>query len=384
VHVPIDTPIGEASAFAQVPAGYLDALGGTPMLPAAVAARRAAENLAWADPARLHHAGRTAGLVLDSARASIAAFLGVRPGEVHLTSSIRAALEFGLTGVLAARPTGAVALSAVESLALFEAADRSGRGVEVLPVDSHGCLRMGSVPAAPTWAVACLQAANPEVGTRQPVETLSGLLTPFGIPVLVDATACPARIPLPSGWSALALSARDWGGPAGVGVLVIRQGTSWVSPPGSDRGWLGGFPDIASAAAAGIAAETIEPIWRSEASRAFALIARIRAGLTETIDDIDIVGDHQDRLPHVLTFSALYCSGEAVVSELDRRGIAVASGSACVSDTERPSHVLAAMGALTGGNVRLSLPFGCTDETVDDFLQQIPEVIQAVRADAGI
>jgi cysteine desulfurase len=169
-----------------------------------------------------------------------------------------------------------------------------------------------------------------------------------------------------------------------VGALVIRQGTRWVSPPGSERGWLGGFPDIASAAAAGIAAETIASIWEPEAARAFALIARIRADLAETIEDLDIVGDPDDRLPHVLTFSALYCSGEAVVTELDRRGFAVASGSACVSDTERPSHVLAAMGALTGGNVRLSLPFGCTDETVDDFLRHIPEVIRAVRADAGI
>jgi len=117
--------IGDGSAFAPAPSGYLDALGGSPLLPAAVTARRAAEEIAWADPARLHHAGRTAGLVLDSARASIASFLGVRPSEVHLTSSVRAALEFGLAGLLATRPAGAIALSSVESLTLFEAADRS-------------------------------------------------------------------------------------------------------------------------------------------------------------------------------------------------------------------------------------------------------------------
>jgi cysteine desulfurase len=353
------------------------------MLPAAVTARRAAEEVAWADPARLHHAGRTAGLVLDSARASIAAFLGVRPAEVHLTSSVRAALDFGLSGLLGARPVGAVALSAVESLALMESADRSGREVEILPVDSHGRLLL-SIPAEPRWAVACLQAANPEVGTRQPVDALATMLDAHVIPLLVDATACPARIALPAGWTALAVSARDWGGPAGVGALVIRQGTTWVAPAGSERGWLGGFPDIPSAASAGLAAETIAPIWEPEARRAHALVARIRAALAESIPDIDLVGDPDDRLPHVVTFSALYCSGEAVVTELDRRGVAVASGSACVSDTERPSHVLAAMGALTGGNVRLSLPFGCTEATVDDFIRQIPDVIRAVRADADL
>lgn len=374
----------QGSAFAPTPAGYLDALGGSPMLPAASAAWQAAAEVAWADPARLHHAGRTAGLVLDSARASIAAFLGVRPAEVHLTSSVRAALEFGLQGLLAARPTGAVALSAVEPLALLEAGDRCGREVEILPVDASGRLLLESVPDRPDWAVACLQAANPEVGTRQPVDELATQLDPHGIPLLVDATACPARIVLPAGWTALAVSARDWGGPAGVGALVIRQGTSWVRPPGSERGWLGGFPDIAAAAAAGIAAETIEPIWEPEARRTFALIARIRDALARTIDDIDLVGDPDNRLPHVVTFSALYCSGEAAVTELDRRGIAVASGSACVADTERPSHVLAAMGALTGGNVRLSVPFGCTDATVDHFIREIPDVIRMVRADAGI
>jgi len=379
-----NTPDQATSAFASTPSGYLDSLGGSPMLPAAREARRAAEDVAWADPARLHHAGRTAGLILDSARASIASFLGVRPGEVHLTSSVRAAAEFGLTGLLGARPTGAVALSAVESLALFETAERSGRDVEIVPVDSLGRIRLDCVPAEPQWAVACLQVANPEVGTRQPVDSLATLLDPQRIPLLVDATACPARIPLPAGWTALAVSARDWGGPAGVGALVIRQGTTWTPPPGSERGWLGGFPDIASAAAAGIAAETIEPLWPAEASREHALIVRIRKALVESIDDIDLVGDPDDRLPHVVTFSALYCSGEAVVTELDRRGIAVASGSACVADTERPSHVLAAMGALTGGNVRVSLPFGCTDSTVDQFIREIPDVIRVVRADAGI
>jgi len=354
------------------------------MLPAASQARRAAEEVAWADPARLHHAGRTASLILDSARASIAGFLGVRPSEVHLTSSVRAALEFGLAGLLAARPSGAVAISAVESLALFEAAERSGRDLVILPVDSEGRLALDGIPEKPTWAVACLQAANPEVGTRQPVDDLATLLDPNGVPLLVDATACPARIPLPLGWAGLAVSARDWGGPAGVGALVIRQGTTWVAPPGSERGWLGGFPDIASAAAAGIAAETIEPLWKHESERAHALITRIRTELAESIPDIDLVGDPDDRLPHVVTFSALYCSGEALVSELDRRGFAVASGSACVADTERASHVLAAMGALTGGNVRVSLPFGCTESTVEAFIREIPDAIAKVRADAGI
>lgn len=372
------------TALPHPPAGYLDALGGSPLLPSAARALAAAADTAWADPARLHHLGRTAGLVLDASRESIAGWLGVRPAQVHLTSSVQAALQFGLHGLLAARPTGALAISAVESLTLLEAADASGRAVEILPVDSRGRLDLAAVPTEPDWAVACLQAANAEVGTVQPVAELAARLSGSGTPILMDATGCLGRMSLQPGASALAGSARDWGGPAGLGILVIGEGTSWTPPAGSQRGWLGGFPDIPAAASAGIAAEIIAGEWKAEALRAHAAIARIRESIAASIDEVDIVGDPVDRLPHVLTFSVLYCSGEALVSELDRRGFAVASGSACTSDTERPSHVLAAMGALTGGNVRISLPFGFADETVDRFLQALPEVVASVRADVGL
>ena len=79
------------------------------------------------------------------------------------------------------------------------------------------------------------------------------------------------------------------------------------------------------------------------------------ARASPTIPDVDVVGDPVDRLPHLVTFSCLYVDGESLVTELDRLGFGVASGSACTASTLTPSHVLAAMGALTHGNVRLSL-----------------------------
>ena len=89
-------------------------------------------------------------------------------------------------------------------------------------------------------------------------------------------------------------------------------------------------------------------------ARQHALVDRIRAGVA-TIPDVDVVGDPVDRLPHLVTFSCLYVDGESLVTELDKLGFGVASGSACTASTLTPSHVLAAMGALTHGNVRLSL-----------------------------
>jgi cysteine desulfurase len=94
-------------------------------------------------------------------------------------------------------------------------------------------------------------------------------------------------------------------------------------------------------------------------------------------------GDPAGRLPHIVTFSCLYIDGEALVTELDRAGFSVSSGSACASDTQQPSHVLAAMGALTHGNVRVSLPRGTTQQSVDGFLAVLPDIVGRLRSRAA-
>ena len=102
------------------------------------------------------------------------------------------------------------------------------------------------------------------------------------------------------------------------------------------------------------------------------------------IPDTDVVGDPVHRLPHLVTFSFLYVDGEAIVTELDRRGFSVASGSACTASTLEPSHVLAAMGALTHGNVRVSLGRDTTGDDVDRLLAALPEVVDRIRAEARL
>ncbi|NUS49607.1 MAG: aminotransferase class V-fold PLP-dependent enzyme, partial [Nocardioidaceae bacterium] len=105
---------------------------------------------------------------------------------------------------------------------------------------------------------------------------------------------------------------------------------------------------------------------------------RIRASVA-AIEDVEVVGDPDRRLPHVVTFSCLYVDGETLVTGLDRHGFAVASGSACTASALEPSHVLAAMGALTHGNVRVSLTRDTTDDEVDRFLALLPRVVAEVR-----
>jgi cysteine desulfurase len=97
-----------------------------------------------------------------------------------------------------------------------------------------------------------------------------------------------------------------------------------------------------------------------------------------------VVGDPVQRLPHLVTFSCLYVGGEALVTELDRLGFAVASGSACTASTLEPSHVLAAMGVTTHGNIRVSLSRDTTGDDVDRFLDVLPGVVAGLRGEVGL
>ncbi len=113
------------------------------------------------------------------------------------------------------------------------------------------------------------------------------------------------------------------------------------------------------------------------------MIDRVRAAAA-AVPDAEVVGDPVDRLPHLVTFSCLYVDGESLVHALERRGFGVASGSACTSSTLEPSHVLAAMGALTHGNVRLSLTRDATDHDVDRFCADLPDVVAELRAELDL
>lgn len=121
----------------------------------------------------------------------------------------------------------------------------------------------------------------------------------------------------------------------------------------------------------------------AEAARLSVLVDRIRAAVPRLVPDVEVVGHDRLRLPHLVTFSCLYVDGEALLTGLDRAGFSVSSGSSCTSSTLTPSHVLKAMGVLSEGNVRVSLPAGTSAADVDRFLDALPEVVEQVRAQLG-
>jgi cysteine desulfurase len=135
--------------------------------------------------------------------------------------------------------------------------------------------------------------------------------------------------------------------------------------------------------AAAVALQAVESDRAEQETRRRALVDRVRAEVAR-IPDVEVVGDPDDRLPHVATFSFLYVDGEALVTELDRHGFAVGSGSACTASTLEPSHVLAAMGVLTHGNVRIALDRTTTADEVDRFCAVLPAAVARVREMLGV
>ena len=387
-----DAAAGSPGDVSDVPVpAYLDHASGTPLHPAAREVLLQALERGYADPRRLHGAARDSRLMLDNARAVVADCLAVRPDEVTFTPSGTHACHLGVLGLLAGRVRHGDLLltSAVEHSAVLRAGQwHAGRGgrFDTVKVDRAGRVApdaLGARLADEEPAVLALQHANPEVGVCQPVEAVAGVTS---APLFVDACASAGHLPLPDGWSAAAVSAHKWGGPAGIGVLLVRKSARWRNPwPGDDRvdERSTGFENVpvALAAAAALRATLDE---RDRLDEQHRLVTSEFADAARAIPDTEVFLDDGERLPHLVAFSCLYVDGEALVTELDRRGFAVASGSACTASTLEPSHVLAAMGALTHGNVRVSLGRDTDPGAVRRLAHVLPEVVARLRRDSGV
>jgi len=367
---------------------YLDAASAVPLHPAAREALLAALEDGWADPARLHGPGRRARLLLESAREAVAQVLDARPDEVSFAPSGTLAAHLAVLGGLAGRSRtgGHVVHSAVEHSCVLQAV--AGRDATSVGVDRSGRVDPGTYAAAlrADTALACLMSANHEVGTLQPVAEVAAACAERGVPLYVDAAQSVGRVPVPAGWSLLSASAHKWGGPPGVGVLVVRTGARWRSPwPADEResGRVPGAPDLPAVLAAAVGLQAAAAEAAAEDARLRPLVDRLRRRVPEVVPGVEVVGADIDRLPHLVTFSCLYVEGEALLGALDREGFAVSSGSSCTTSTLEPSHVLAAMGVLTSGNVRVSLHRGSSEDDVERLLAVLPGVVAALRRDVG-
>jgi cysteine desulfurase len=381
---------------------YLDHASTTPPLEEALEAMARASRHAFADPSRLYGGARVARIELDRARAAVAGALSARPEEIVFTSGGTESCNLGVIGAAraarAARKPPKIVVSAVEHTAVLEAArglEPEGFTVVEVPVDPHGLLDLDALRDAVTGgcALVSIQHANQEVGTIQPVAEAARIAKEAGALVHTDACMTVGHIPVSTGElgvDLLSASGHKHYGPKGAGFLWVRRGVR-VRPtlPGDDRerrrrAGIENLPAIAGLAAAlEVRNREISP----ETGRLRAWTERIRDELPRRIPDLALHGHPDERLPGLVAFSALYVEGEAMLLLLDAKGISVHSGSSCTSSTQEPSHVLAAMGALTHGSIRVSLGRTTTAADVEYLLDELPGIVARVRemgeADAG-
>ena len=364
-----------------------DTLSSHPIHPAAKKALGSLPDYAFVDPTKLYHDSRSARLLLDSARASIAARLKVNPDEVSFIPSGNAGIDLTISGLLKASENKTVVYSAVEQKAIIERLKNFS--TFEIPVDKFARVNESQfidslITNKPGLAV--LQFANHEVGTQQPLNPIYKKCQELNIPLFVDATMTAGLVNLGSDWDVLLLKPATWGAPIGIDILVVKRNVRFKSillDDGRENHKFSNNVSIPHAVAIGASLEEIT-LNRSEIAKSLGtLINDLRQLLSSNLD-ITLLGDPVARVPHVLAAVIKNIDGEALVSGLSKRGFAISSGSSCTPDQVKPSHVVAAMGFEGQINIRISLPFNANDGDILDFVKALNETMKELKETAGI
>ncbi len=364
-----------------------DTLSSHPIHPAAKKALGSLPDYAFVDPTKLYHDSRSARLLLDSVRASIAARLKVNPDEVSFIPSGNAGIDLAISGLLKALDNKTVVYSAVEQKAIIERL--KDFSTFEIPVDKFARVNESQfidslITNKPGLAV--LQFANHEVGTQQPLNPIYKKCQELNIPLFVDATMTAGLVNLGSDWDVLLLKPATWGAPIGIDILVVKRNVRFKSillDDGRENHKFSNNVSIPHAVAIGASLEEIT-LNRSDIAKSLGtLINDLRQLLSSNLD-ITLLGDPVARVPHVLAAVIKNIDGEALVSGLSKRGFAISSGSSCTPDQVKPSHVLAAMGFDNQINVRISLPFDASDADILDFVKALNETMKELKESAGI
>lgn len=382
---------------------YLDHAATTPLRPEARAAMLPWLGGAFGNPSGAHAVARAARQAIDEARDSIALVLGCAPNEIVFTGGGTEADNLAVLGVAAARP-GTVLASAVEHHAVLE--PLSVVGGRTVGVDRRGLVDLDALAAAlreaPDTTLVSVMTANNEVGTVQPLGEVARLVRRHAPDAVLhtDAVQAAAWLDMASvaaGADLVSVSSHKFGGPQGVGVLVVRRGTP-LRPRaiggGQERELRSGTHNVAGivgmAAALGAKASARD----EESALVSALRDRLADGLLAEIPDAletavahgSSVGDRSHLLPGTVHLTIDGVESEALLFLLDEAGVCASAASACASGAQEASHVLAAMGvplAATAGALRLSLGWTSTGADVDRALDVVPTAVAKLRAAAG-
>lgn len=340
-----------------------------------------------------HLPGRKAADAVEHARQQVASLLGASPGEIVFTSGATEANNLALHGAWAVRPPmrDRVVVSAVEHKAILEtAAALPGiADLTVVPVDHHGMVDLSALEQSLDERVAIVSiiSANNEVGTLNPIESVTRLAKAVGAVAHTDATQWVGKRPLRvRDWDIdlLSLSAHKFYGPKGVGALFLRRGER-VAPllhgGGQERGIRSGTLNVPGIVGLGAAAELAAQRLSTDEAAIGRLRDLLQHELEARIPGVSMNGHPTGRLHNTLNVRFQDAEAEAVLASTPR--LAASTGSACESGSPTRSHVLLAMGLgrdEADECIRFSLGHDTTSAEIHEAVELIAVTVARVRA----
>ena len=350
----------------------------------------------YGNPSSVHAFGRDARRLLDEARAKVAAALNAKPNEIYFTGCGTESDNWAVRGsAYALKAKGNhIITSAIEHHAILHTCqqlEREGFKVTYLPVDEYGQVSAADVEKAitPETTLISIMTANNEIGTIQPIAEIGAIARAHGVRFHTDAVQAVGAIPVDvkaMNVDLLSLSGHKLHAPKGVGALYIRSGVRLerlMNGGAQERTQRPGTENMPSIVGLSRAIELATAHLDEKAAYVSALRDRLINGILETIPDTRLNGHPTNRLPGNCNVSIRYIEGESMLLNLDIKGIAASSGSACTSGSLDPSHVLLAIGLtheVAHGSLRFSLNEDNTEEEVDYVIKSLDEVVRRLRA----
>lgn len=374
---------------------YFDHSATTPVHPEVFTEMKKFLTGQFGNASSIHSFGREAQEAVEQARNRVAQAIGAESREIFFTSGGTESDNMAIKGLARAnREKGNhIITSAVEHHAVLDACEalkKEGFEITVVPVDENGTVLLDKLAEAVNDRTILISVmhANNEVGTIQPVKEIAALAKERGIVFHTDAVQSVGKIPVDVneiGVDLLSISGHKIYGPKGIGALYIRRGVH-IEPllhgGGQERKRRPGTENVPSIVGLGKAVELVTKDLDKETERLAALRDRLIKEVQERIEDVKLNGHPENRVPNNINFSFKYIEGESLLLNLDLKGIAASTGSACSSGSLEPSHVLLAMGVpveLAHGSLRVTLGRDNTEEDVDYFLGVLEEVVGRLR-----
>jgi cysteine desulfurase len=374
---------------------YLDHVAGGPLLPEAFEAMTPFLKEHFGNPSSIHGFGVEAEEALNEARAAVAELIGAGEDEIVFTSCGTESNNFAFKGVpMALRSRGNhIITTPIEHFSIMhaiKAMEKMGFDVTQLPVDGCGRVDPEDVRNAITdqTVLVSIQHANPEVGTIQSLTEIGAICREKKVTFHTDAVASAGVVPIDvkaMNVDLLSLSANMFYGPKGAAALYIRKGTR-INPllDGGiqEKGKRAGTENVPAIVGMGVAARAAKREMKERGEHMTRLAKKLLAGLHERLDHLTDFGHPEHRLPGHVSVGVEFIEGESILLFMDMAGIAIASGSACVSRSLKVSHVLLAMGvehAIAQGSLVFSLGRETTDEDVEKVWETLPPIVQRLR-----